>query len=244
MSTQDVLLKFLVPALGCVSGNAIFLSPMLEVLRIRKGKALGDLNPLPYPLIVSNCIAWVLYSFIVKDWFVFTGNFTGFLLGVFYTVSCRSSPSLNAKTAKIFDILYIGFQGFVLAGGGVALISLKDQPSVAQTVMGVICIFVLVCFYSAPLSTLWHVIRTRNSASLHSGLAITSCVNGSLWTIYGMVMGDIYIWGPNIVGAVFSAFQLFLILILPRARTDVAYEAAYVHQVDKPDDKDLDNLKI
>jgi len=110
----------------------------------------------------------------------------------------------------------LGGQAFVLGGASIALIALRNDPKAAQTMMGVVCMIVLVCFYTSPLSVLYKVVTTRNSASLHIPLAIASFANGSLWSIYGFVLGDIFIWGPNALGAVFSGLQLVLIMILPR----------------------------
>lgn len=48
---------------------------------------------------------------------------------------------------------------------------------------------ILFGYYSAPLSSLWTVIRTRNATSLYAPLAVAAICNGSLWTIYGLVLG-------------------------------------------------------
>jgi len=209
-------LKYIVPACGVISANLIFISPFQTVLGVRKDNVLGSLNPLPYPMIVANCLSWLCYSFVVKDWFVYFANIFGFVLGVFYTTSCRACSETSASSAKVMDILFLGGQAFVLGGASIALIALRNDPKAAQTMMGVVCMIVLVCFYTSPLSVLYKVVTTRNSASLHIPLAIASFANGSLWSIYGFVLGDIFIWGPNALGAVFSGLQLVLIMILPR----------------------------
>ncbi len=46
---------------------------------------------------------------------------------------------------------------------------------------------VLLIFYSAPLSALAEVLRSRSSATLYWPLSVMSCVNGSLWVAYGLV---------------------------------------------------------
>lgn len=67
---------------------------------------------------------------------------------------------------------------------------------------------VLQCFYSAPLSTVRTVIRTRCSATLHWPLLVMNCINGSLWTAYGIAVTDYFIWIPNCIGAVLAVFML------------------------------------
>ena len=44
---------------------------------------------------------------------------------------------------------------------------------------------ILLVFYSAPLSALAEVVRTRSSAALNPPLALMSIVNGALWSAYG-----------------------------------------------------------
>jgi uncharacterized protein with PQ loop repeat len=40
------------------------------------------------------------------------------------------------------------------------------------------------------LSTMVHIIKTRNAASVHVGLAIATLLNGLLWAVYGFVVND------------------------------------------------------
>jgi hypothetical protein len=48
-------------------------------------------------------------------------------------------------------------------------------------------VFVLLIFYSAPLSVIAQVLRSRSSAGLYLPFAIMNVVNGGLWTVYGLV---------------------------------------------------------
>ena len=49
--------------------------------------SLQDLNPIPFPVVVANCMAWVAYAIVSKDPYVFLANDPGLLLGLFYTLS-------------------------------------------------------------------------------------------------------------------------------------------------------------
>lgn len=44
-------------------------------------------NPLPYPLILANCVAWVSYAYVKQDIFVFLANESGIIFGLFFTLS-------------------------------------------------------------------------------------------------------------------------------------------------------------
>ena len=56
-------------------------------IRLRSRFLLQDLNPIPFPVVVANCVAWVAYAIVSKDPYVFLANDPGLLLGLFYTLS-------------------------------------------------------------------------------------------------------------------------------------------------------------
>jgi hypothetical protein len=68
-----------------------------------------------------------------------------------------------------------------------------------QSCRGCTTVLILLIFYSAPLSALAEVFRTRSSASLYLPFAAMNVVNGLLWTTYGLALGDSFIYGPNMV---------------------------------------------
>jgi hypothetical protein len=44
----------------------MFLAPMPSVLAARRAGTLGELNPLPFPSLIGNCVAWIAYGLVVK----------------------------------------------------------------------------------------------------------------------------------------------------------------------------------
>jgi hypothetical protein len=54
---------------------------------------------------------------------------------------------------------------------------------------GFTCVSILGLYYSAPMTTLYRVVKTRSSASLHWPLCLANLVNGALWAAYGLVSG-------------------------------------------------------
>ena len=54
------------PAMGATIANAMFLSGFSAVQNARKTGSLGDLNPLPYPIMFGNCLGWLIYSLLTK----------------------------------------------------------------------------------------------------------------------------------------------------------------------------------
>ena len=71
-------------------------------------------------------------------------------------------------------------------------------------------------YFLAPLSTLLHVLRHRNSASLVLPLSIMNTLNGVLWATYGLAaLSDPFVWVPNAFGATLGVIQMVLKLTIP-----------------------------
>eukprot|EP00741_Cyanophora_paradoxa_P012914 tig00020629_g12470.t1 len=212
MTPAEIFTKHVVPAAGNACGLCVFLSPWREIMRIAKTNELKDHNPIVYPFVVINCLSWVLYSYLLKDFYVFFGNGVGYLIGLYFTLICYRSATLVQRQMQE-AVLLIGH--FVLfAGATVAFIALKEN-GIGREIAGILTIIALCSFYFSPLSTLYKVVKQKNSVYFYGPISATCMVNGALWTVYGWVMKDPYIWAPNAVGAFTGALQLVLKAVFP-----------------------------
>ena len=66
---------------------------------------LQDLNPIPFPIVVANCVAWVAYAVVNKDPYVFLANDPGILLGLFYTLSAYGYADVKVQTLFVTTVL-------------------------------------------------------------------------------------------------------------------------------------------
>jgi len=83
-------------------------------------------------------------------------------------------------------------------------------------VVGIIVNFNLVFFYASPLQSIFQVIRTQSSDSIHVGTVIMNILNTSFWTIYGIAQGDLIIIIPNALGLLLGVAQGVVCLVYPR----------------------------
>ena len=75
-------------------------------------------------------------------------------------------------------------------------------------------IFIVLC--SSPLSSISSVIAERDASSIYAPMTAAQCANGTLWTLYGLFgVGDVFVWGPNLVGLLLGLAQLALKLVFP-----------------------------
>jgi solute carrier family 50 protein (sugar transporter) len=102
----------------------------------------------------------------------------------------------------------------------VAVISFIAFANVSQStrelIVGLVVNLNLIFFYLAPLSTIFAVLKTKNSASIHIWTMLTNTANGIFWGVYGLAVLDPFIYAPNSIGAGLGIVQMLLCLTFPR----------------------------
>ncbi|KNE58414.1 hypothetical protein AMAG_03987 [Allomyces macrogynus ATCC 38327] len=199
-----VVLNTVIPLLGVLTAILVTVAPVKEVLRFRKRQALGNLNPTPYAFIFGNALIWIGYGQFVKDPFVVTPNLLGCVCGAWFTHSAYLYATPRQRWH--LDVISLGLLFVVMMSTSVAVLAL-DYASGRQ-LLGIVSIIILALFYSSPLTAFAHVVRTKNAAIFSLPLAAACLVNGALWTVYGVVLADWFIWGPNLLGAIVAVMQI------------------------------------
>lgn len=186
-----------------VTASLIFLSSYKQVEASVQSKSLANHNPLPYPMIVGNCLAWLLYSFLIKDYWVFFSNIGGIGLGLYYTLlvfGIASQDVYQKERTQIIQFL-LGGVIFCFTGAFFAFVILADTTNAVnahqKTMMGVVAIVELIMFYASPLSTLFQVIKTKNAEVFQWPLSVTCFLNACLWTFYGVALNDVISYHLN-----------------------------------------------
>ncbi|KAH6939700.1 hypothetical protein HPB50_020936 [Hyalomma asiaticum] len=92
------------------------------------------------------------------------------------------------------------------------------EKDVALSIVGMMGCIAAFLFFASPLSSLLHVVRTQSVETLPFPLILSAFVVSSLWTLYGFICEDAFIYTPNIMGALITACQLALFVIYPSAK--------------------------
>jgi len=143
---------------------------------------------------------------------VLASNFFGVPLSVFYLVSALPLMGDDPRLAQLKAVLvggatYLAFELTVL--------SLAVAPDEHAGMMGCSATAVCITMFAAPLGTLTDVVRLRSSASIYAPLTVVQIANCSLWSVYGIAVGDVWIWGPNGLGLVLGFCQAGLLFTFP-----------------------------
>ena len=175
---------------------------------------------------LGNAAGWVAYSVATSppDIYIFLCNALGTLLGLFYTVSAVSlaadSGSTDAeskRTVNVIAVTALASSALIMACGGVQAFLPSMTAAQHELMWGAAANLILIAFFSSPLSSLAHVLRTRCSATIFANwpLSVVSTGNSALWTAYGLAIARPFVWAPNAFGCVLGVVQLLLCALLP-----------------------------
>ncbi|CAJ1353751.1 unnamed protein product [Effrenium voratum] len=90
--------------------------------------------------------------------------------------------------------------------------------------------------YSCPLMNMGNLLRTRNSSALPAFMVGINVLNNALWSLYALLIEDMVVLVPSLLGYCCSFFQIMLILwcrhLLP---FDLSFLLTFFAQGKKPD---------
>lgn len=204
----------------------MWLSPFPAVWKARTTREMGELNPLPFVVTVLNCVGWTMYSCLTKDVFIFLGNISGLILGLFYTIT---SMTVIAKKSEgdsfseqytlvegllLFAFLFWGLMAFFCV---TIFNDFPDPIKEATAMVGLVSCAFSIAYYAAPLSTMYTVISKQDSSSLYLPMIVVNLINALLWFSYGAFgTQDINIWLPNLLGIILAGCQSSLVFMFKK----------------------------
>ena len=165
--SEYILMKLVAPIMGFILANVMFFSGVPGMLRCKRLGSLGDMNPLPFPVVLANCISWIIYSILIEDYFLFFSNAPGAMVGMYFTLVAYGLSAYKSKTRDALEAwLMCMMFGLLALTLYVGIVAMAEDVEHKKTVVGLFANLVLLVYYAAPLTTLKEVILTRNSRSL------------------------------------------------------------------------------
>lgn len=121
--------------------------------------------------------------------------------------------NLNSLTSHEIILLSI-IATWILVLTTISFIPFSHEEKIL--IIGITVNINLVVFFGAPLSSIYTVITTKNSSSIHRPLMITNTFNAIFWLLYGLAIMNLFIIIPNFIGFVFGIIQILLSLWYPK----------------------------
>eukprot|EP00808_Paulinella_micropora_P007266 g52375.t1 len=196
-----------------LAAQVVFFSSLDTMRQFAREKSTGGVSPLPYSMMTANGVLWMCYGGLLSDPTIFFANLSGFVMGLYYlrTFSKYMDPSVKLT-------------GYLYLSGGLIVFCLATtfhlDKATAVQVLGLAGCGVVITMFGGPLEAIRTVIKERNAASLPLSFTLATIINCTLWAGYGAaVTGDIFVWGPNMLGLASGLVQLALIYAFGRAGT-------------------------
>ena len=167
-----------------------------------------------------NAISWCVFGIILGDYYIFIANAPGVVCGLFCVTSSlvimgQNKGDFGDFNYRVVENILLGGVTFFLALGMVIGITLVNyDKEIRDVVVALVANSACVLYYGAPCSTMYEVIVSKNSSSLHLPMIFMNFLNSILWTVYAyFALHDFFVVVPNLIGASLAALQLSLICI-------------------------------
>ncbi|KAK7328229.1 hypothetical protein VNO77_22331 [Canavalia gladiata] len=210
-------LAFTFGILGNFISFMVYLAPLPTFYRIYKKKSTEGFQSLPYLVALFSSMLWLYYALLkINDAILLiTVNSFGSVIEIIYIVTYIIYAHKEARnlTIKLFVAMNVSTFALILFISYFAV-----QGSVRVKVLGWICVSVSVSVFAAPLSIVAQVIRTKSAQFMPFNLSFFLTLSAIMWFAYGLLLRDICIALPNVLGFALGLLQMVLFCIYRNGR--------------------------
>ena len=199
LSTSMLTFLKVAPPVAC---QVVFLAPLAAMKQFKAEKSTKEVSPIPYAAMTINGALWVMYGLLKSDFTIILPNISGFFFGAYYTYT------FSLYTERNMIPYYAGIAAGI---GFCATMATSLETAAAVNAIGLFGCGIVATMFGGPLGSIKTVIEDKNTDSLPVAFTLATFVNCILWSSYGwFVIDDIYVWGPNLAGLIFSSVQIGL----------------------------------
>ncbi|CAF0706261.1 unnamed protein product [Brachionus calyciflorus] len=203
-------LAYSIGNLAVVCTFFLFLSGSQLCHKIIKTNSVGDISPLPFLTAFINCVIMFLYGMLIKNYQIIFINVVGFNLEIVYIIIFLFYTQNKRKV--IHQIIFItvititvGFYAFVY----------EPDPTISSKYIGFLGCIASVIMFGSPLTSLRNVMISKSTESLSFYLCLANFSCSFLWSVYGIMLSDKFIYIPNIIGSLLGFAQVSLFAKFP-----------------------------
>lgn len=197
--------------LGNIISFIVFLSPLPTFYKIWKKKSAEGYQSIPYVIALFSSILWIYYAFLKSNTtLLITINSFGCFIETIYVSFYIFYATKKARVQTLKMLMLTVVLGF----GAVVLVShFLFQGAVRAQVVGWVCLVFSLCVFVAPLCIVRQVIKTKSVENMPILLSVFLTFSAVVWFFYGLLLKDVNIAVPNVLGFFFSILQMVLYLI-------------------------------
>ncbi|GAU48055.1 hypothetical protein TSUD_377290 [Trifolium subterraneum] len=203
-------LRLAVAVLGNAASVSLYAAPMVTFRRVIRKKSTEEFSCIPYIIGLLNCLLFTWYGLPVvsykwENFPLVTVNGVGIALELSYVLIYfwYSSPKGKMKVALITTPVLVVF----CITAAVSAFCLHDSPH-RKLLVGSIGLGVSVALYGSPLVAMKKVIETKSVEFMPLPLSLCAFSASVFWLAYGILVRDIFVAGPSVIGTPLSIVQL------------------------------------
>ncbi|XP_050376697.1 bidirectional sugar transporter N3-like [Argentina anserina] len=216
-STAHSPLAFAFGILGNIVSFIVFLAPVPTFYRVYKKKSTEGFQSIPYVFALFSATIWIYYASLKTDeMLLITINGFGCVIETIYIAMYIAYAPKQARKNTLRLLLLINFGGFCLI---LLLSHFLAQGPTRVKVLGWVCVAFSVSVFAAPLSIMRLVIRTKSVEFMPFSLSFFLTLSAIMWLFYGLLLKDLYVAAPNILGFSFGVVQMILYAVYRNNKT-------------------------
>ncbi|PWA92377.1 SWEET sugar transporter [Artemisia annua] len=197
--------------LGNFVSFMVFVSPIPTFYKVYKKKSTEGFQSAPYVVSLFSAMLWIYYALLKSNkMLIITINSVGCFVQTSYICFFLFYATKQARIQCMKLIMSMIVVGFGLI---VVLTQFLASGVTRGLIVGWLCLAFSICVFVAPLGVLRQVIRTKSVEFMPILLSVALTINAVIWFFYGLLIADINIAIPNIVGFAFGIVQLILYLM-------------------------------
>uniref|UniRef100_A0A3Q7GCS8 Sugar transporter SWEET1 n=1 Tax=Solanum lycopersicum TaxID=4081 RepID=A0A3Q7GCS8_SOLLC len=177
----------------CPHGNIVsfivFLSPIPTFYNIYKKKSTEGYQSIPYVVALFSSMLWIYYALLKSN------------MPLLITIN---------SFGMFIETIYVVVGGF---GAIVLITEFLFKGVVRGQIVGWICLIFSLCVFVAPLGIVRKVIKTKSVEYMPLLLSVFLTLSAVMWFFYGLLLKDINIAAPNVLGFIFGILQIVLYAI-------------------------------
>ncbi|XP_062115857.1 bidirectional sugar transporter N3-like [Humulus lupulus] len=208
---------FIFGVLGNIASFIVFLAPVPTFYRVYKKKSTEGFQSVPYVVALFSAMMWLYYATLKSNLILLiTINSFGCVIETIYIALYIAYAPKQARLFTLRLLLLVNFGGFCMI---LLLSHFLAKGSLRATVLGWVCTSFAVSVFAAPLSIIRVVIRTKSVEFMPFALSFFLTVSAVMWLMYGIMLKDLCVAIPNVLGLIFGVLQMVLYMKYRKNKT-------------------------
>ncbi|XVE63721.1 hypothetical protein DITRI_Ditri07aG0042300 [Diplodiscus trichospermus] len=197
--------------LGNILSFLVYLAPLPTFVRVYKKKSTEGFQSIPYVVALVSAVLWIYYATLKSNaYLLVTINSIGCVVETVYIIVFIVYAPKKARILTLKLLVLFNFGGLLLI---FLLTHFFSKGTRRIHIVGWFCVVSSAGVFAAPLSIMRKVIKTKSVEYMPFTLSVFLTLGAVMWFFYGLLLKDMNIAVPNVLGFIFGILQMILYAI-------------------------------